>query len=91
MGQAILESGWLDHAPGNNCFGIKSYNGEYGRQLLSTTEWFTDAELKRFLALGDGRTAQLADPVAPARHDGRRKYRVQDWFATFAASGGGWN
>ena len=87
MAQAILESGWLEHAPGNNCFGIKSYSGEYGRQLLHTTEWFTDAEVKRFLALRDGRTAEPADPGAPARHDGRRKYKVQDWFATFEVLG----
>ena len=87
LGQCILESGWLDHAPGNNCFGIKSYNGEYGRQLLHTTEWFTDAELKHFLSLGDERTAELADPSAAPRHDGRRKYKVQDWFATFESLG----
>jgi flagellum-specific peptidoglycan hydrolase FlgJ len=81
--QCILESGWLDHAPGNNCFGIKSFSGENGRQLLATREWFTGEELARFLALGDGRTARIAQP---GRHDarGRRLYHVRDWFASFA-------
>lgn len=81
--QCILESGWLAHAPGNNCFGIKQYTGAYGRQLLRTQEWFGAAELARFLDLGDGRTAK---PVLPARQDarGRHLYDVMDWFATFA-------
>jgi flagellum-specific peptidoglycan hydrolase FlgJ len=87
MGQAALESGWLDHAPNYNCFGIKSYKNEYGRQLLFTKEWFTDKELKYFLGLGDSRTANLVDPSVPPRQDGRRKYKVQDWFATFACLG----
>ena len=81
--QCILESGWLHHAPGNNCFGIKSFSGENGRQLLATREWFTREELARFLALGDGRTARAAQPV---QHDtrGRQLYHVRDWFASFA-------
>src|SRR5437762_5869262 len=84
--QCILETGWLKHAPGNNCFGIKSYNGAFGRQLLRTREWFSDADAARFLALGDGRTAELANPV---QHDprGRKLYHVEDWFANFATLG----
>ncbi len=80
--QCILETGWLAHAPGNNCFGIKSYPGEFGRQLLHTHEWLTPAELDLFLAASAGRTAELAQPV---QHDarGRSLYSVQDWFATF--------
>src|SRR6478672_2840811 len=66
--QCILETGWLNHAPGNNCFGIKSYAGAFGRQLLHTREWFTDAELARFLTSADGRTAE---PVEPAQQDAR--------------------
>jgi flagellum-specific peptidoglycan hydrolase FlgJ len=84
--QCILETGWLSHAPGNNCFGIKSYAGEFGRQLLSTKEWFTDAELAAFLAPGDGRQATLAQPVQQDAR-GRRLYNVEDWFATFAVLG----
>jgi flagellum-specific peptidoglycan hydrolase FlgJ len=80
--QCVLETGYLAHAPENNCFGIKSYAGEFGRQLLSTDEYFTAAELTQFLAKGDGRTAE---PAAPVALDGaRQKYFVMDWFATFA-------
>jgi flagellum-specific peptidoglycan hydrolase FlgJ len=39
IAQAILESGWGVHAPGNNLFGIKA-NGWKGKtQLLTTTEY----------------------------------------------------
>jgi flagellum-specific peptidoglycan hydrolase FlgJ len=38
--QWALESGWGEHCPGNNCFGIKSYAGEFGQQQLLTTEVF---------------------------------------------------
>lgn len=80
--QCILESGWLSAAPGNNCFGIKSYSGEHGRQLLETREWLTDREAAAFLARGDGRTAELFHPEYA---DGRKLYFVHDWFATFAS------
>ena len=59
--QCILETGWLAHAPGNNCFGIKSYEGAAGRQLLASREWFNDAELDCFLSRGDGRSATPAE------------------------------
>jgi flagellar protein FlgJ len=84
--QCILETGWLKHAPGNNCFGIKYYDGAGGRQLLRTHEWLTEADAARFLALGEGRTAVPAEPPA---HDarGRKLYIVEDVFATFATLG----
>src|SRR5262245_25350157 len=63
--QCILETGWLHHAPGKNCFGIKSYPGEYGRQLLATREWFSRDELARFLSRGDGRVATAVRGAAP--------------------------
>ena len=79
--QCILESGWLNSTPGNNCFGIKEYKGCVGRQLLNTSEWFTDVECKAFLALGDSRTAV---PIySEVKRDGRQKYAVKDRFATF--------
>ena len=82
--QAILESGWLENAPGNNPFGIKLYEGAPGRQLIDTTEWFTDAEVRQFLALGDRRTATIAlKGGVPQRAGARVKYKVQDWFAKF--------
>lgn len=81
--QCILESAWLKVAPGHNCFGIKSYLGEFGRQLLMTREWFDDHSLAWFLHLGDSRTATLVDPTLPPDSKGRRQYRCYDWFSTF--------
>lgn len=80
--QAILESAWLTHAPGNNCFGIKEYAGCPGRQLMTTHEFFTPQNLAAFLGLGDGRTAELDPPQQPSGF--RQRYRVQDWFAAYA-------
>ncbi len=37
--QAALESGWLKHAPGNNCFGIKCSARHASSQTLMTTEY----------------------------------------------------
>jgi flagellum-specific peptidoglycan hydrolase FlgJ len=37
--QCILESGWLEHAPGNNCFGIKDTDRFPGVQYKMTEEW----------------------------------------------------
>lgn len=78
--QAILESGWLQHAPGNNAFGIKAHD-ESGRQRLATKEWFTDTERSRFLSGESGRTAVLALPEQ--RSGSRRLFSVQDWFAAY--------
>lgn len=38
LAQAALESGWGQHAPGNNMFGIKSH-GQAGGNTLATTEY----------------------------------------------------
>jgi flagellum-specific peptidoglycan hydrolase FlgJ len=38
ISQWALESGWGEHQPGNNCFGIKSYPGCFGVQQLKTVE-----------------------------------------------------
>lgn len=90
LAQAAIESGWLDKAPGNNCFGIKASSTSTLRQLLRTTEWFTPAERARFLALGEGRTADL---VQPPRSDGkgRQRYTVMDFFAAYADLAGCFN
>jgi len=80
--QAILESGWLSNAPANNCFGIKAHASVPGRQLLTTTEWFTDQEAATFVAHGDQREAVLATP--PQARGPRKKYKVKDWFAAYA-------
>lgn len=39
VAQWALESGWGTHAPGNNFFGIKWYQGAYGSQTLKTLEY----------------------------------------------------
>jgi flagellum-specific peptidoglycan hydrolase FlgJ len=38
VAQWVLESSWGTQQPGNNCFGIKAFDGCYGVQLLQTTE-----------------------------------------------------
>lgn len=81
--QCILESGYLAHAPGNNCFGVKQYTGCHGTQLLDTSEWFTAEEAARFLARGGGRAAILVQPVR-TNANGRNHYACRDLFATFA-------
>ncbi len=84
VAQWALESAWGEKSPGNNCFGIKDYPGSLGRQLLWTIEWFTPDELAGFLKNFPGRTAQEYPLVgADPRGDGRKRYRCQDWFATF--------
>lgn len=39
IGQWADESGWGEHQPGNNCFGIKYYPGAFGLQWLQTAEY----------------------------------------------------
>lgn len=79
--QAAIETGWLKHVPGNNPFGIKSFNRSDGRQLLQTTEWFTEDQLSQFLALGDGRRVVARHPDRDSR--GRTKFTVMDWFRSY--------
>jgi peptidoglycan hydrolase FlgJ len=38
LAQWALESDWGKHQPGNNCFGIKAFNGCFGVQSLETFE-----------------------------------------------------
>lgn len=82
LAQWCLESAWGAAQPGNNCFGIKWYPGGPGKQLLRTREWFNDAELKAFLARGEGRTAVAIQPIQKKKN-GRTLYRVEDLFAAF--------
>lgn len=39
VAQCALESAWLKHAPGNNCFGIKAAARHTATQTLMTTEF----------------------------------------------------
>jgi hypothetical protein len=74
LGQAALESGWGQHAPGNNFFGIKAKatDSEDTRQLLRTTEVLSrpDAVFPEVLS------------VTP-RADGKYTYVVRDWFRVY--------
>jgi flagellar protein FlgJ len=79
LAQAIFESGWGAHLPGNNAFGIKWHVG-VASQLLPTTEYFTLAEVHAFLALGCGRTAVITGTV---QHNGRYLYHCTDLFAAY--------
>ena len=38
LAQWALESGWGAHQPGNNCFGIKTYKGDFGVEHVATWE-----------------------------------------------------
>ena len=61
--QAILESGWLTSAPGNNAFGIKSNSsGAQGKQYCLTSEFIDGTWKKEPLAFAT--YATLADGFA---------------------------
>lgn len=84
LAQCALESGWLDHCPGNNPFGIKDFKGSFGRQLLNTLEWFTPRQFTEFMCLGDSRTGAINIRGGQPHTSGdRTEYKVKDWFATF--------
>ena len=59
LAQWALESGWGQHEPGNNCFGIKSYPNDTGQQELMTCEVYSGVTKKvwqyfaTFPTLGD--------------------------------------
>lgn len=81
IAQWALESGWGDHSPGNNCFGIKHYTGAFGKQLMSTTEYFTLAQAEEWLKKSMGRLLTVVESIVDEK--GRRKYLAKDWFASF--------
>lgn len=74
--QCILESGWLERAPGNNPFGIKARAGQPSVSFL-TTERFTPAELARVRASG-----RRIDSVGPLV-EGKHLVKMVDAFAAY--------
>jgi flagellum-specific peptidoglycan hydrolase FlgJ len=82
--QCALESGWLKSAPGNNCFGIKySPVRHNGKQLLTTREYFDTADhATAWMARLAGREIIEAMPHSA---NGKRQYKVRDWFAAYPA------
>lgn len=94
FGQCAVESAFLKNAYGNNAFGIKYVPGRHSQcQLLRTTEWFTEAELQKWL----NQKVQLPPDVQPSPEKkrsvievlsgpdarGKKLYRVRDWFAAY--------
>ena len=82
MAQCIFECSWLQKAPGNNAFGIKSYPGCFGIQILPTTEWMTTDESVKYRASDSRRSATLRIPME-TNSSGRALYNCMDAFATF--------
>ncbi len=80
LAQWALESGWGEHSPMNNCFGIKYYIGAPGGQFLDTMEWMTIEQCQQWLTVNPLRSAKIQSD-APSR--GRLKYLCRDQFAAF--------
>ena len=76
LAQAALESGWGDHAPGFEFFGVKSFSKDHSADQLMTTCDFS-------------RRADLQFPqiisVTPTTINGQKffKYVVKDWFKKY--------
>lgn len=82
VGQWAQESGWGTKTVGNNCFGIKEYEGCWGRQMIGTHEYFTPEQVEIWLKAKAGRTAHVpTGGVLTAK--GQYRYSVLDWFASF--------
>ncbi len=76
--QCIVESGWLEKAPGNNPFGIKAVAGQASVDV-TTTEFLTATQLARVRA--SGKTVLSVDPPGT---DGKVRVRIVDQFAAYA-------
>ena len=74
--QCILESAWLEKAPGNNPFGIKARAGQPSTPVL-TTEFLTPPQLDRVRA--SGKQIQSVEPST----GGKQKVMLVDQFAAF--------
>jgi peptidoglycan hydrolase-like protein with peptidoglycan-binding domain/LAS superfamily LD-carboxypeptidase LdcB len=74
LGQAALESGWGERAPGFNFFGIKAKASvpEHMRQLIRTREVLSRPDVKFPEVIS----------VTP-RPDGKYDYVVRDWFRVY--------
>jgi flagellum-specific peptidoglycan hydrolase FlgJ len=73
MGQSALESGWGEHAPQNNFFGIKigsSWTGK--KQLLVTHEILNVPDAKFPVVIS----------VLPL-NNGKYSYKIEDWFRAY--------
>lgn len=76
LGQAALESGWGEHAPGNMFFGVKDTDGINGNeQLITTTEYSkrSDLQFEKLLHM------------EPCTMNGEKffKYTIQSYFRKY--------
>jgi hypothetical protein len=78
LGQAALESGWGQHAPRFNFFGIKARvtDPEPTRQLLKTKEVLSRPDVRSFPQVFS----------VTRRPDGRYDYVVSDWFRAYPSA-----
>lgn len=80
--QCALESGWLSHCPGNNCFGIKfSAKRHSAKQLLKTKEFLRPAAVDLWVHSVPGRA--IVREVKEKSNRDFRCYEVMDWFAKY--------
>jgi flagellar protein FlgJ len=72
MAQAALESGWGKYNPGNMFFGIKAKNWYGKKQLITTTEYHNNPNVKY---------PQIISITK--QPNGSYKYKVKDWFRAY--------
>jgi flagellar protein FlgJ len=72
MAQAALESGWGKFTLGNMFFGIKAKNWSGKKQLITTTEYHNNPNVKY---------PQIINITKQS--NGRWKYKVKDWFRAY--------
>lgn len=85
VAQCILESGWGQHMPGNNCFGIKYRVQRHAKkQLLKTKEVLSENGIQRLTASGGRIISKSPRPKSNAS-GGVDLFDcvVMDWFAAF--------
>lgn len=83
IAQAALESGYGEHAPGNNFFGIKADKKWKGdKQLLRTTEYHSTPN-KEYPVI-------LSVKKVTINGVDKFKYKIKDWFRKYASVEEGW-
>jgi flagellar protein FlgJ len=71
MAQSALETGWGRSAPGNMMFGMKVGKWKGAKQLLLTTEYHKEPDVK------------YPEVISVVKINGKYKYRVKDWFRAY--------
>ena len=79
VGQCIIESQWLSHAPGNNAFGLKAPAGAAVYQTVETDELLTDTQIEKLRLAG---TPIIS--ISGTYWGGKRTVRIADRFQVFA-------